>query len=625
MFQLNPLFTNHMVLQRELENVIYGTDTPLTRIKIQFRGISYTTTADGSGKWSIVLAPASAGGPFVMELQGSIEMLIEDILIGDVFVLSGQSNMELMLKDTIDVTKEKEWKSATSNLRYIRIEPQYKFQCPAEYIVTPGWQCAEENKVAYFSAVGYFFAKEIIKYQNIPVGLINTSVGGSCIEAWMSRKTLEKYEDFEQNALTSFQPGEINKTIAEQVNYKKIWKNQAEENTENIIQEVFKSMETEAVYKGWERCGFPEILIGDKHCKYQGTMWYRKDFYLDQESKEKGYIRFGLLIDQDSIWINGVYIGSSDNRYAMRYYTIPSGSLKKGKNTILVRLTIEKSNGGSVPEKPYFIAAGGHRIEMSGCWWRKKGISMPIQAPDVLFPPLLPLGLYYGALTPLKNLKFKAILWYQGESNVGHKEDYEQLFFAMKQDWEHLFNRKLSFCCVQLAGYQEPLITETNTGWAMIREYQRRVSGRFDNREECGMVTAIDLGERYDLHPHHKQELGRRLALWARNCIYGENVEYRGPELERAEIKNHEILLYFSRDDSQRKILSGFEISLDNKKFEEIKAVHDKHVVHLYPGTIKNNVLWVRYAWKDYPGKLNFYNSMGLPAGPFSVKVEEIR
>lgn len=615
MIKLFPVFTDHMVLQRNTNNKIFGLDQPAQSIELLFKDRVYHTCTDEIGYFEISLNLEECGGPYRMNVKGSSTLEITDIMIGDVYFLSGQSNMELQIKDTLDVTREEDYCSEDKELRYIRIDPAYSFLNDRETIGTEGWMCANKENILMFSAAGYYFGKEIRIHQHIPVGLINTAVGGSSLEAWMSAETLEQYGDYKKEIKGFLTDGELEKVIEEQENKKNNW-----------LDSIIKQKEPDHTI--WKECIMPDMFDQYFSSGYIGSIWLEKEFWMDDILKEEGILRLGLMIDQDYVYINDMYIGMSEHRYLMRSYAIPADAFQKGKNVIRIKLIIENGNGGMVKEKPYRLTVGNQQINLSGKWKYCEGIKKELTAPPVLFPPLLPMGLYYGVIKPLKLISFKAVLWYQGESNVGHNSDYCKMFHAMKSDWEKQFERELLFCCVQLAGYQDPLTKINGSGWGILREYQRRCSyyparclkDNPDAEKQCGLITAVDIGEPYDLHPHNKKEIGRRLSLWARHFIYGENIEYRGPTFFDTVYGNNQLILFFQHDDIEEKTIRGFEISYDGKTFQEIEVEHT-------PGKIticgNGKIKAVRYAGKNRPEHISFYNQSNIAAESFYIDVSD--
>lgn len=640
MLALYPMFTDHMVLQRDCSNRIFGTDRPGEKVTLLFRSDVYVTKADSDGKWEIILKAYEYGGPFRMLIQGSVRVELSDILIGDVYLLSGQSNMELRMMDILDDHIPTDWNKEEEYIRHFRLEPNFLFQETdarnSASVHSVGWQRAGKEEIKQFSAAGLSFAREIGLHNDIPIGLVNIAVGGSPLEAWMPSGILEQYGNYAETVQPYLNEGMLNKTINEQTEEKRVWE-------EELVSEE------RPVSKEWKEYNVPQMLTDYYQEGYTGSLWFEKDFYLDEEPEEDASLQLGLIIDRDFVWVNDVYVGMNEHRYLMREYSVPKQILHKGTNTIRIRIVVENLNGGIVPEKDCQISVGDHKISLIGIWRYCEGIRKERTAPEVLFPPLLPMGLYYGMLLFVKELQFKAVLWYQGESNAGHEEDYCEMFHAMKKEWEKLFGRTLRFCCVQLACYQDPMFMKEDTGWGMIREYQRRCTfypktsndGAEDTEAYCGLVTAIDIGERFDLHPHNKQEVGRRLALWALHFIYGEKIEYRGPVCIGYEKKEGKAVLRFSHDDAADMPLSGFEISYDGIGFESVKAEHHSkvhegssrmennkpglgecEVILDIPETEGKSVKAVRYAWNDYPGHIDFYNTAGLPAESFLLELK---
>ena len=629
---LHGLFGSHMVLQRRTGNRIIGMDEPGQRICLVFYDKCYETRTNEEGYWEIQLEPMEAGGPYIMHIEGSSLVILEDILVGDVYLLSGQSNMELRMFETVDVTPKEDLETEIFGIRYLRMEPQYSFGIEADRIITSGWKKAKKDEIALFSAAGFYFAKEIHAHENIPVGLVNTAVGGSGIEAWMREETLNLFEDYYRNQIEDYRKeGALLKKIKDDEKQKEGW-----------LKELLakEHIDKDCEWEGEDIFFMPaclDTLLGEG---YYGSVWMKREVTLEKAPVTNARLRLGLMIDEEEVWINGIYIGRGFHRYETRNYTVPADALKAGKNTILIRLVLDAGRGGAVEQKPYFLEIGSKRYDLGGEWELKRGAQMQQPAPQVLFPPLLPLGLYYGMLCPIRFLQFQAVLWYQGETNAGHRENYTQLFEAMCKDWERLFGRRLKICSVQLASYNDPLDKDNDMKWGMVREYQRRCAPAA-TEEYRGLVSAVDVGERFDLHPHNKRAVGERLSLWARRFIYHEQIEYRGPVIKEAIQNEKYIVLTFDHDGAnnsgqdfsttdcmqydkicvQGQKLHGFEISYDDERFFETEAVHDGHgCVRI---TLKDDkvVKSIRFAWQDYVEDFDFYNQYSIPAETFCIHV----
>lgn len=607
MLLLEKIFSDHMMLQRNRENRLFGWDNPGERIHIYIKNLSYETLADETGYWEIMLSPMQEGGPYSMLLIGSSQVEVKDILIGDVYFLSGQSNMEMKITETLDVTKL-ETLEEINEIRFLSVVPNFVYDDKQVTLPSLSWKRAEKNNFSDMSAIGYFFALEIMKHQNIPIGLIQTAVGGSSIEAWMCKETLEALENPCSEIIPFQEPGALEKTIMEQVKIREAW-------SKPLLEEQESSLDH------WEDWYLPQIIQADQKEAYYGSIWLEKEFILEELPTKDAVLRMGLMIDEGSIWINGYYIGRGLHRYEMLRFPVSKEILKKGSNIIRVRLIVAGGLGGFVPQKPYQLLLGESTVDLCGLWKLKMGLRVETKAPDVLFPPLLPLGLFYGVLRPLKSLEFQSVLWYQGESNVGHLEDYKELFYEMKKDWEREFERPLNFCCVELANYQDPLNQVTDTGWAKIRDDQRRCRME-DNKTEglIGVVSAMDLGEKTDLHPHNKKEVAYRISLWVRKHIYQEEVCCQGPVLDSFEKNGNQIILHFLYDDAKDQPIANFEILTKEGFWVKKEAIHKDSCVKIMIQDEDANKL--RYAWYDNPGPLNFYNQQGLPAECFLIEFE---
>lgn len=609
MLQLEKIFQNHMMLQRNCENKIYGKDLPGESIEILFQDQCYDTIAGVDGNWSISITPTLVGGPYSMLLSGSSQLELKDILIGDLYFLSGQSNMEMKVTETIDVTNL-ESLAELPQVRFLSVVPRFLFQETKDSLPDLTWKCTVKENFSDMSAIGYFFAKEILESQKIPVGLIQTAVGGSCIEAWMKKETLESMGNKCQEIQEFYSSGSLEQRILEQVKHRELW-------SKSLREDCLPDKEE------WEEWYLPQILEPDYQKPFYGNVWLKREFNLDETPSADGLLRMGLMIDEATIWINNHYVGRGLHRYEMLQFQVCKDILKQGTNEILIRLVIGNGIGGLVPQTPYRLTLGSFELDLSGIWKLWKGKRQQEKAPDVLFPPLLPLGLFYGVLGPLRNLSFRSVLWYQGESNVGHPEDYQTLFYRMKEDWEGEFLRPLSFCCVQLANYQDPLNKVKDTGWAKIRNDQVRCRNELSKVDPVGVVTAIDLGSTTNLHPHNKKEVAHRMALWVQNKIYHQEIGCHGPVFSHYKRMEDKVCLYFDYDDSVQETVDHFEIMTALVPWKTVKAKHQPGIVEIPLSHIaQKEKIQLRYAWNDDPGVLDFYNSQGLPAESFFLEIE---
>ncbi len=440
-----------------------------------------------------------------------------------------------------------------------------------------------------------------------------TAVGGCSLEAWMNPVTLSRFGDYEKEIAAFKKQEDFQAFLQKQQELTEEW-------AQGIEEEEVKFTSSED-YKKWDICKVPS-LVSDYGAVFCGSVYLCREIVLEEEPEEESLLYMGSMIDSDRIWINGELVGRTEYRYPPRKYQVQKGILKKGLNLIVVRIVIDRGNGGTVKGKPYYLSFDGKKIGLEGDWYYKIGKKAEAMKPEVLFPPKLPVCFYNTVVVPLSRVEVKGILWYQGESNTEKPEAYAEKFAAMVMDWRKLLGRELPFIYVQLPNYREPLNTSEDTGWAELREQQRRNLAL----PGTAMVTALDIGEYNDLHPQNKKELGMRLARAAGYLIYstGDAALHSGPLPENLRVSDGSVIIGFRYLDDKKE-----EYCLNNFELEDSKGIYHpahaarngKYVTVSY--NKKEVPSAVRYAWRDNPENINFYNEDGLPAPGFRLSVHD--
>ena len=513
--KLPTLVSDGMVLQRERPVNIWGTAEPDETIIVNFLKKKYTTVADKEGNWKVTLPAMKAGGPYTMTIN---EFQLKDILVGDVWLCSGQSNMELPVSRVTDLFRDEI--NADSNypmIRHIKVPLQYNFHAPQNDIQKTSWQTMTPENAMSFSAVAYFFAKDIYQKTKIPVGLINSSVGGSPVEAWISEEGLipfplylnEKHIYESDDLIAAMKKVEGMKQAAWNVSLYREDKG-LHETTSWYVADYDDSNwnATDLFATYWATNGLNPV---------NGSHWFRKDFQVSggQAGKE-ATLRMGCIVDADSVYINGRFVGTVSYQYPPRIYQIPAGLLKEGKNTITVRLI----SGGGMPrfvkEKPYKILFGKGQpekgeteISLEGTWKYRLGASMP-SAPGQTFFQYKAVGLYNAMIAPLLNYSVTGTIWYQGESNVSRRNEYEALLTTMIADWRQRWNQPdLPFYIIELADFLSREDKGGRAAWAEFRKVQAEVA---DKNKNVTLIKNSDLGEWNDIHPLDKKTIGQRVS-----------------------------------------------------------------------------------------------------------------
>jgi len=612
--KLPQLVSDGMVLQRDVELKIWGWSSPSENISIQFLETTYETQANENGEWEVLIPKQKAGGPYEMIISASNTIILNDILIGDVWVCSGQSNMELTMQRVSWVYPDEIADSENNYIRHFEVPDKYDFKEPQKDLTGGKWVKANPQYVLDFSAVGYFFAKELYDKYQVPIGLINSSLGGSPAQAWLSEESLKQlpgYYDEAKRFRDDSLIEEIESSDQERMNdwYSKLDKKD----------EGFKTWyKPDVDLSDWPRMNVPghwsDTDLGDVN----GVVWFRKDLELPSSlAEKKAELILGAIVDADSTFINGIYVGNTTYRHPPRRYQVPQGILKQGKNSIVIRVVNSSGKGGFIFDKDYEIQFDKDTIDLKGEWYYKLGATMEPLASQT-FIRWKPLGLYNAMINPLINYKMKGVIWYQGESNASKPKEYTELMTILINDWRNKWGQgDFPFLFVQLASFMESKDQPSESNWALLREAQLNTL----SVKNTGMAVTIDIGEWNDIHPLNKKDVGKRLALAAQKIAYGEDVVYSGPIYSSMTIKGNKIILSFDNIGSGLVTkgdgpLKQFAIAGADKRFVWANAEILDNMVIVYSDEIENPIS-VRYAWADNPEGANLFNKEGLPASPF--------
>ncbi len=618
--KLPQIISDGMILQRDAKLKIWGWSSPKEKIKIKFRGKKFSTSADDTGKWLIMMPAMEAGGPYTMELEGKNKIELKDILIGEVWLCSGQSNMEHYMAQHI-VTYAQEVASVNNQqLRQFKIPNHPVMSGPENDVLPSSWKWANPENILNFTAVGYFFAKEINAKYHVPVGIINSSVGGTPIEAWTSEEGYKNYPEItsiiNRNRDTAFLNGLQRNALNGRPANPPVRKDKG-------LAGNIKWYEESYIPQGWRNIAVPGYWEDQGVKDLDGIVWYRKEIELPASmAGQPGRIFLGRIVDADNVYLNGKEIGNTTYLYPQRRYTIPANLLKAGKNLLVVKVTNNSGKGGFVPDKPYQLFTATDTVGLQGYWQYKVGeVFVPRRGGGFGGGPIAaqnqPTALYNGMIAPITNYAVKGFLWYQGESNSGKPQDYKNLQTTQIADWRaHWQMGNLPFLFVQLPGYMDYNYLPSESGWAMFREAQLQSL----SAPNTGMAIAIDLGEWNDIHPDNKEDVGKRLALLAEEKAYNEKMESSGPLFSFAEIADGKIIVSFSHagglHTSDGDAPAEFAIAGADKKFVWAQTKIDGDKIIVWNGEVKQP-MFVRYAWADNPVNPNLYNAAGLPASPF--------
>lgn len=610
-----------MVLQRNAELTIWGWASPNEDVILAFKDNEFSTNADEKGNWEIKLPPQEAGGPYEMTFQGSNQITLNNILFGDVWVASGQSNMELWMGRVRYTYEDEIQNSENSEIRQFEVPDQYDFKQTHRDFESGEWKSVSPETILEFSAVGYFFAKELNEKYDTPIGIINAALGGSPVEAWMSEESLEKFPDAYEE-LQKFKDDDlIQRTQQEDQERIGKWYTELNQKDRGLSADPEWS-QPNVDDSGWDQMNLPgywseETSIGDQN----GVVWFRREINVPEKMTGKpARLWMGRIVDQDSVFVNGQLVGTTGYQYPPRRYHLDSTVLKEGKNEIAIRVVNSSGNGGFVPDKPYYLSVGTDTLHLTGGWKYKLGASMDPLASQT-FIRWKPAGLYNRMITPLLDYSIKGVIWYQGESNTSNPEVYEERFSTMIQTWRKNWNQgDFPFLFVQLANFMETTDEPVESNWAELRQAQLNTL----KLPNTGMAVTIDVGEWNDIHPLNKKDVGHRLALQARKIAYGEeDLVAAGPIPENSTFTSNHVMIEFENTGEGLTTADGespqyFAISDDGENFVWAEAKIQGDFVKIWNDEITNPVT-VRYAWADNPESANLTNQKGVPATPFEV------
>ncbi|GIX22178.1 MAG: 9-O-acetylesterase [Gammaproteobacteria bacterium] len=619
--RLPRLWSDGLVLQRDAVAAVGGWAPPGAVVEVHWRGERHTGSTDLHGRWRIALPTGAAGGPFTLTVaDGRDRIEIRDVLVGDVWLASGQSNMEMTVARVLPRFPGLLDDADQPAIRQFDVPDRYAFRAPETDLAGGAWVRAGADTVPDFSALAWFFARALRARHDVPIGLINASLGGSPVEAWMAAETLEDFPELLERARRWADPREIE--AVEKADQARIaaWQRRLDEADPGLAGGRPRWAEPGLDDAGWTPVAVPDRWPDRRDAwRAPGAVWYRTELRLPRElAGQAGVLELGRLADADRAWVNGVEVGQTGYEWPPRRYPIPAGVLRAGANSIVVRLVIQREQGGFVPGKALALHAAGRRFELAGLWRMRRGADAePLDPPT--FIRWQPVGLYNGMIAPLVGFPIKGVIWYQGESNVGRAEQYRTLFARLIGDWRARWGQgDFPFLFVQLAAFLAPNPEPADSAWARLREAQARVAAAVPN---TAMAVAIDLGEWNDIHPLDKRTLGERLAAAAEVLAYGGRGVHQGPVFRRLERDGPRLRVYFDHVGGGLVAVGGdavreFAVAGADRRFVRAQArIEGDHVV-VWSDAVPRPVA-VRYAWADNPERANLYNAEGFPAVPF--------
>ncbi|TDG35549.1 9-O-acetylesterase [Pedobacter changchengzhani] len=625
--KLPSFFADNMVLQQKTKANIWGWATKSKAISIttSWNNKTYKSVASASGDWKVAVATPSYGGPYQITISDGEVTTLKNVLIGDVWLCSGQSNMEMPLAGWGKI-KNYEQEISDANypqIRLLQAAHVMSFVPLADVKLANGggWEECSPKSIAEFSATAYFFAREVYKQTGIPIGLIHTSWGGTFAEAWTSVNALSTMSDYATAA----------KLNAEKVKGRGIpytdrmrtWRAdliKADQGYSNE-KEIWTGVDFDD--SSWKMLKTPGYWANGDLKNLDGVVWTRKEINLPQSMFGKDLqLHLGYIDDNGIIFFNGVKVGDTDDDHNNGTYTVPAKLVRAGKNVITIRIFDTGGGGGIIGDKNSLTLKfeGGEAISLVGDWKYKIGLDLAKVGPEPE-PDDSPyqFGVLYNAMIhPFLNYNIKGVIWYQGEDNASRPKQYRTLFPLMINNWRSSFKQgNFPFYFVQLANYLSKEDKPGESNWAELRDAQRNTL----KLPNTGMATIIDVGEGKDIHPKNKQDVGKRLALIALHNDYNKDIEYAGPVYTTSKVEGKNIILSFAH-------AKGLKAKGDGNLKGFAIAGADK-VWHWADATIKGNEIsvsskevaepkFVRYDWAHNPDG-NLYNDSDLPASPFQT------
>lgn len=617
--KLPSIFADQMVLQYGRETNVWGWAAPGSKVDITFLHRSYSTITNAAGEWKIKLAPARAGASGAMLVSsGKEKLVISHILAGEVWVCSGQSNMEYTMSSFKDLYQKEMAASKDEHIRYLVVKKTIDNREKQDAPLSSSWTMIDSTTIGDCSATAYFFARKLREKLKIPVGLIITSWSGTPAQAWMDEEALRDFPAYSRLYEKELKPLDFASIEATRIKNEKTYLRRKAD-----AAAAFREM-TALQYNdaAWTKASLPGNWEGKGYPDMDGLVAYRIPITIsDGAEKLPAVLHLPAIDDIDSTYINGVFVGSHTVWNEARRYPIPPGVLKPGKNIITVWVE-DTGGGGGFNDDPdgFYMESNGKKI-IPGTEARMQVLHRKEQVVSgVSFASLQnqPAVLFNTMIAPLLQATVRGVIWYQGESNAGDYTEYRKLFPALISNWRKRWAQpELPFLFVQLSSFNPAIKEPAESNWAGLREAQTYAL----QLPKTGMAVTIDVGDRQDIHPKRKKEVGDRLAANAFHIVYGmKNETPSGPVYKSHAISGNSITI--SYDYAAKGLwqkgdkLEGFAIAGEDKQFVPANAsIQGNTVVVSAPGI--STPVHVRYAWAEAPLEANLYNKEGLPAAPF--------
>ncbi|UIR54816.1 9-O-acetylesterase [Sphingobacterium sp. SRCM116780] len=624
--QLSNFIGDNMVLQQKEKVKIWGTSTfsgQHLNVNTSWNNKTYQVQINQQGQWEVYLETPVYGGPYQITLDDGDKLTLNNILIGEVWFCSGQSNMEMPLAGWGKINHyQQEINSANfPNIRILQI-PKSTSNLPItdSKVETGGWNSVSPQSIAEFSATAYFFAREIYEKTGIPIGLIHSSWGGTIIETWMSRQGLAPFTPY-TSMIEKIQRPDAQELFNKEM---EVWNTLADKQDKGKPGTEGSWLSRNIDIRAWDNISIPSYYDKNLFPGMDGVIYFRKDIELPKHWIGRNIrLILGTVDDNDITYVNGQFVGETNGYNLNRNYTISGVINDQPSLHIAMRVFDGGGEGGiySGSEQPRLEGPNGETLSLVGEWKCKVGydLNQLPPKPNTMEGPNRPTVLYNAMVQPFVDFKIKGVIWYQGESNTETKDSpYNELLPGLIKDWRTKWNNEnMPFYYVQLANFKDKIAHPEPSSWAILRDAQLSTL----KVPHTGMAVIADIGEAGDIHPKNKQDVGKRLAFIALNKLYGKTIAFSGPSLKNWSIKGHEVQLNFDPMGKKLALKSldktngGFTIAGKDQVFypAEIKQIGRK--IRLSAKEVSAPVA-VRYGWADNPD-LILYNDAGLPASPF--------
>ena len=620
--RLPQVFQSGMVLQRGTSVPVWGQADAGETVVVKLNKKTVTTVADASGKWRVDLPAMKAGGPYVLEVRGErLEVrgekpdaiLLTDVWLGDVWLCTGQSNMETTL-ERVSPQYPDELNDSNAMVRLFHVQYQTNPHQPSADLRPTSWKKLNRENAWRFSSIGYFLGKQLQREKGVAQGIIESAWGGTPIEAWIAADTLKKHFPMYYKQMQLYQNDEY---VAAQQRAA----GQAEQQWQKILNAndpgLGKYTELNYDDSGWKEVN--QYNLSSKR-EWIGSLWLRQHIHIDaQHAGKKAQLLLGTLYDCDYTYINGKLVGNTGYQYPPRRYQVPEGLLREGDNVITVRFINKSGMPHFIKEKPYkFVFGKGDEQPIGEKWLLCEGAEMPRAIGMGVSLQNQPSTLFNGMIHPLAPFAVAGVVWYQGESNTGMHQavEYAPMLRLLMANWRQAFERpQMPFVIVQLANYMAFVERPQDTGWSRVREAQRIVAAEDPYSE---LALTIDLGETVDIHPLRKKEVAERIALNFERLVYGKKVQL-APQVLSSEIKDGKVILTLDQA-LMPGSLKFFELADEKGTFRNVEATASGNQIIITSPIEKPTA--VRYAWKDNPLGVNVYGVQNhLPLSPFECKL----